>query len=81
MAGSMSTRPAGTVLKVILVLIGVFAGWSAASYAFLYFTRIGIASDTATGYSIILWLAVIGASGLVAFKAKIRKVTPTPKAN
>jgi len=75
----MSRRPLPAALKVILVLLGVFAGWTAASYSFIYFTRIGIATDTASGYAIILWLAVIGAFGLVAFKAKMEKVTPTPK--
>jgi hypothetical protein len=39
-----------------------------------------VASDYATDYSIILWLAVFGAFGLAAFKVK-RKVTPTPKAS
>jgi hypothetical protein len=58
--------------KIILVLLGVLVGWTAASYAFMYFIGIGVASDYATGYSIVLWLAVFGAFGLVAFKIKRR---------
>lgn len=64
-------------LKVILVLLGVFVGWSVAGYAYVYFTGIGVSSDYATGYSISFWLAVLGAFWLIAFKVKIRKVTPT----
>jgi hypothetical protein len=64
-------------LKIILVLLGVFVGWSAAGYAYVYFTGIGVASDYATGYSIILWLAVFVVFGLIAFKVRIRKVIPT----
>jgi len=45
----------------------------------MYFIGNGVASDYATGYSIIVWLAILGAFGLVAFKVKRRKVTPTPK--
>jgi len=60
-----------------LVLLGVLVGWTAASYAFMYFIGNGVASGYATGYSIILWLAVFGVFGLIAFKVKIRKVTPT----
>jgi len=67
-------------VKIILVLLGVLTGWTAASYAFMYFIRNGVASDYATGYSIIVFLAVLGAFGLIAFKVKRRKVTPTPKA-
>ena len=67
-------------MKIILVLLGVLTGWTAASYAFMYFIRNGVASDYATGYSIIVFLAVLGAFGLIAFKVKRRKVTPTPKA-
>jgi hypothetical protein len=65
-------------VKIILVLLGVLIGWTAASYAFMYFIRNEVASDYATGYSIIVFLAVLGAFGLIAFKVK-RKVTPTPK--
>jgi hypothetical protein len=72
----MSGREKVVALKVILVLLGVFVGWSVAGYAYVYFTGIGVASDYATGYSIILWLAILGAFGLIAFKVKIRKVTP-----
>ncbi|MDH5745059.1 MAG: hypothetical protein OEZ52_16075 [Candidatus Aminicenantes bacterium] len=68
----MSGRVEGTALKIILVLLGVLVGWTVASYAFTYFIRYGVASDYATGYSIILWLAVFGAFGLIAFKVKRR---------
>jgi hypothetical protein len=62
-----------TALRVILALLGVVAGWAAASYAFVYFTGNGVTSGVATGYSIIVWLAVIGAFWLMAFKANLRK--------
>jgi hypothetical protein len=75
----MSRRVDWAAIKIILVLLGVLIGWTAAGYAFMYFIRNGVASDYATGYSIILWLAVFGVFGLIAFKVKGRKVTPTPK--
>jgi hypothetical protein len=66
----MSGREKVVALKIILVLLGVFVGWTLAGYAFMYFIGNGVASDYATGYSIILWLAVLGAFGLIAFKVK-----------
>jgi hypothetical protein len=69
----MSRRAEGAALKIILVLLGVLVGWTAASYAFMYFIRNGVASDYATGYSIILWIAVFGAFGLTAFKVNLRE--------
>jgi hypothetical protein len=66
----MSGREKVVALKIILVLLGVLVGWTVAAYAFIYFTGNGVASDYATGYSIILWLAVLGAFGLIAFKVK-----------
>ena len=74
----MSKRADWAAVKIILVLLGVFVGWTVASYAFMYFIRNGVASDYATGYSIIVWLAVLGAFGIIAFKIKGRKITPTP---
>ena len=72
-----SRRVDWVAVRIILVLLGFFVGWTAAGYAFIYFVRNGVASGYATGYSIILWLAVLGAFGLIAFKVKMRKVTPT----
>jgi len=66
----MSGREKVVALKIILVLLGVFVGWTLAGYTFMYFIGNGVASDYATGYSIILWLAVLGAFGLIAFKVK-----------
>ena len=60
-------------LKIILVLLGVFVGWAVASYAFMYFTGNGVTSDYATGYSIVVFLTVLGAFGLIAFKVNLRK--------
>jgi hypothetical protein len=68
-----SRRVNWVAVKIILVLLGFCWGWSAASYAFMYFIGNGVASDYATGYSIILWLAVFGAFGLFAFKVKRKK--------
>jgi hypothetical protein len=64
-------------MKIILFLLGVLTGWTVASYAFMYFIRSGVSSDYATGYSIILWLAVLGAFGFVAFKVKRRSNSNT----
>ena len=58
-------------LRVILVLLGVFVGWVAASYAFMYFIGNGVTSDYATGYSIIVFLAALGAFTLAAFKVNL----------
>jgi hypothetical protein len=69
----MSRRAEGAAMKIILVLLGVLTGWTAASYAFGYFIRNGVTSDYATGYCIIVFLAVFGAFGLIAFKVNLRK--------
>jgi hypothetical protein len=68
----MPRRVDWVAVKIILVLLGVLVGWTTASYAFMYFIGKGVASDYATDYSIILWLAVFGAFGLVTFKVKRR---------
>jgi hypothetical protein len=68
----MSGREKVVAVKIILVLLGVLVGWTVAGYAYVYFTGIGVASDYAVGYSIILWLAVLGAFWLIAFKVKRR---------
>ena len=60
-------------MKIILVLLGVLIGWTAASYAFMYFIGNGVTSDYAAGYCIIVFLAVFGAFGLIAFKVNLRK--------
>jgi hypothetical protein len=67
----MSREAERTAVRVILALAGVFAGWTAASYAFMYFIGNGVTSDYATGYSIIVWLAVLGAFGLIAVKVNL----------
>jgi hypothetical protein len=69
----MSRRADWAAVKIISVLLGLLTGWTAASYAFMYFIRNGVASDYATGYSIIVFLAVLGALGLIAFKVKRRR--------
>jgi hypothetical protein len=70
----MSRRVDWVAVKIILVLLGFLTGWTAASYAFVYFVGIGVASNYATGYSIILWLAVLAAFALAAFKVKRKKM-------
>jgi hypothetical protein len=72
-APMMSERDKAVKLKVVSVLLGVlgvFAGWSAAGRAYLYFVGVGVTSYYATVYSVILWVSVIGAFGLAAFKLK-----------
>jgi len=69
----MSRGAERIALRVILALAGVFAGWAVASYAFTYFIGNGVASDYATGYSIVVFLTVLGAFGLIAFKVNLRK--------
>lgn len=69
----MSEKDKAVKLKVMSVLLGalgVFAGWSAAGRAYLYFVGVGVTSVYATIYSIILWLSVLGVFWLVAFKVK-----------
>ena len=61
----MSRGAERVAVKVILALFGVLTGWTAASYAFGYFITNGVTSDYATGYSIIVFLAVLGAFGLI----------------
>ena len=71
----MPRRVDWVALKIILVLLGVFAGWAVAGYAYMYFIGNGLTSDYATGYSIILCLAVFGVFVLFAFKIKTKRVT------
>ena len=61
------------VRRFILALLGVLTGWTVASYAYGYFIQNGVTSDYATGYCIIVWLAVFGAFGLIAFKVNLRE--------
>jgi hypothetical protein len=67
----MSRGEKKAILRIILALLGVLVGWTAASYAFVYFTQNGVTSDYATGYSIMVFLAVFGALGLIAFKVNL----------
>jgi TRAP-type C4-dicarboxylate transport system permease small subunit len=61
-------RPA---VRILLALLGILIGWTAASYAFIYFTQNGMTSDVATGCSIVVFLAVLVAFGFIAFKVKL----------
>lgn len=58
-------------MRIILALLGVLIGWIVASYTFMYFIQHGVTSDYAAGYSIIAWLAVLGAFWLIAFKVNL----------
>jgi hypothetical protein len=69
----MSRRGENAALRIILALLGILIGWAAASYAFMYFIDNGVTSDYAAGYSIIVFLAFLGAFGLVAFKVNLRE--------
>ena len=67
----MSVKEKELFLKIILLLIGVLAGWTTASYGYLYFTGNGVASDYATGYSIASGLIVFAILAVMAFKLRI----------
>jgi len=67
----MSRGAKRAAVKIILALLGVLTGWTAASYAFMYFIGNGVTSDYAAGYSIIVFLGVLGAFGLIAFKVNL----------
>jgi hypothetical protein len=69
----MSRGAERAILRVIPALLGVLIGWTAASYAFVYFIGNGVTSDYAAGYCIIVFLAVFGAFGLIAFKVNLRE--------
>jgi hypothetical protein len=69
----MSRGAKRTAIRIILALLGVFVGWAAASYAYVYFAGNGVTSTLATEYSIILWLVVLGAFGLIAFKVNLQE--------
>ena len=58
------------VIIVLLVVLGVLFGWSAAGRAYVCFVGNGVTSYYATVYSVVLWLFVIGVFWLAAFKAK-----------
>jgi len=77
----MSRGSRRTALRVILALLGVLAGWAVASYAFMYFIGNGVTSDYATGYSIVVWLAVLGAFWLAAFKLRTIAQLSNPENN
>jgi hypothetical protein len=69
----VSRRAKNAALRIILVLLGIFWGWTLAAYAYVYFVENGVTSNYATGYSIIVWLAVLGTFGLIAFKVNLRE--------
>jgi hypothetical protein len=72
-ADLMSRRAKKVAVRILLTLAGVFLGWAGAGYAFMYFTGNGMTSEYATGYSIIVGLAIFGAFVLIAFKLNLRE--------
>ncbi|UCB60680.1 MAG: hypothetical protein JSW72_01050 [Candidatus Bathyarchaeota archaeon] len=69
----MSRRGKNPAVRILLALLGPLWGWVVASYAYVYFVENGVTSDYSTGYSAIVWLAVLGTFGLIAFKGNLRE--------
>ena len=59
------------VERIALAFVGIIVA-SIASYSFFnYFIERGVQPDIAGGYAIAVFLAVLGAFGLIAVKARI----------
>ena len=57
--------------RFVLALFGVVIAGIVAVLAFDYFTEHGVQPDIAGGYAIVIFLAVLGAFGLIAVRASL----------
>lgn len=57
--------------KLVVVLIGLMVAFVALWQFNEYFIETGVAPETAGIYSIIVFLAVLGSFGLIAFKVNL----------
>ena len=55
---------------IILAIIGIIAGGIGAKLGFDYFLENGVQPDIAGAYAITIFLAVLGAFGLIAFSVR-----------
>lgn len=61
----------GSEEKIVLAVFGIIVAEIAAWLAFDYFTEHGVQPDLAGGYAVAIFLAVLGAFGLIAVKAML----------
>ena len=61
----------GKAEKLVVVFIGLFVAFIALWQSNEYFIETGVPPETAGIYSIIVFLAVLGSFGLIAFKVKL----------
>jgi uncharacterized membrane protein len=61
----------GKVEKLAVVLLGLLIAFIALWQSNEYFIGTGVAPETAALYSIIVFLAILGSFGLIAFKVKL----------
>ena len=57
--------------KLAVILLGLFIAFIALWQCYDYFISTGVASEIAAGYSVIVFLGVLGAFGLIAFKVNL----------
>ena len=57
--------------KLAVILLGLFVAFLALWLSNNYFISTGVAPEIAAGYSIIVFLGVLGAFGLIAFKVNL----------
>jgi uncharacterized membrane protein (DUF485 family) len=57
--------------KLAVILLGLFIAFVALYYSNDYFISTGVAPEIAAGYSLIVFLGVLGAFGLVAVRVDL----------
>lgn len=57
--------------RIVVALLGILVAGIAAWLAFDYFTEHGVQPDLAGGYAVAIFLAVLGAFGLIAVRARL----------
>jgi hypothetical protein len=61
----------GKAEKLAVIVLGLFTAFIALWKSNDYFISTGVAPEIAAGYSIIVFLGVLGAFGLIAFKVNL----------
>ena len=57
--------------RILVAIFGIIVAGIAAKLAFDYFAERGVQPDIAGGYAIVIFLAVLGAFGLIAVSARL----------
>jgi hypothetical protein len=57
--------------KIVLIILALVCAGIGAGIAFNSFMRSGVQPDMAAGYSVVIFLAILGAFGLIAVSVRL----------